>query len=91
MAVISDKTINEILNKLDNSITELAKGALESIEFQSNFEEVKNFLSTQYEIRLQNLLEANNTSIHHLESGMKNKIIQRKQKTFEDISKLFNI
>jgi len=91
MALLSDTMINEILDYLDKTITELAKGALESPEFQSNFEEVKNFLSNQYEIRLQNLLEVNNTSIHHLESGMKNKIIQRKQKTFENISKLFQI
>jgi len=91
MSILTDKKIDEILNYLDNSIIELAKGALESPEFQSNFEEVKNFLSNQYEIRLQNLLEVNNTSIHHLESGMKNKIIQRKQKTFENISKLFQI
>lgn len=62
---------------------------LESLEFQSNFEEIKNFLSSQYEIRLQNILEANNTSIHHLESGIKNKIIQRRQETLESILKLF--
>ena len=86
---MTEKKINEILNSLDYSITELAKEALESLEFQSNFEEVKNFLSSQYEIRLQNILEANNTSIHHLESGIKNKIIQRRQRTLENILKLF--
>ncbi|MFB5638099.1 MAG: hypothetical protein ACE5RF_06790, partial [Nitrosarchaeum sp.] len=67
----------------------LANGALESLEFQGKYDEVKNFLSSQYDIRLQNLLGAKNIDIHHLESGMKNKIIQRKQKTFENISKLF--
>ncbi|EGG42449.1 hypothetical protein Nlim_0630 [Candidatus Nitrosarchaeum limnium SFB1] len=91
MSVLTDKKINEVLDKLDDSIIELAKGALDSIEFQGNFEEVKNFFSNQYEIRLQNILEANNTSIHHLESGIKNRIIQRKQKTLENIAKLFQI
>ncbi|CAD6521412.1 conserved hypothetical protein [metagenome] len=91
MSVLTDKKIYEILDKLDGSISELAKGALDSIEFQGNFEEVKNFLSNQYEIRLQNILEANNTSIHHLESGMKNRIIQRKQKTLANIAELFQI
>lgn len=87
--ILSDKTLNEILDKIDNSITELARGALESPEFQNNYKEIENFLANQYEIRLQNILESKNTSIHHLESGMKNKIIQRKLKLFEDIFKLF--
>ncbi|EPA05696.1 hypothetical protein [Candidatus Nitrosarchaeum limnium] len=43
MSVLTDKKINEVLDKLDDSIIELAKGALDSIEFQGNFEEVKNF------------------------------------------------
>jgi hypothetical protein len=89
MVVLTDKIIDETLDSLDNSIIELAKGALESIEFQGKYDEIKIFLSSQYEIRLQSLLNAKNTNIHHLESGMKNKIIQRKQKTFENISKLF--
>jgi len=89
--VLSDKIINEILDSLDNSIIELAKGASESLEFQSSHEEINSFLSSQYEIRLQNLLNGKNVDIHYLESGIKNKIIQRKQKTLEDISKLFKI
>ncbi|MFB5604681.1 MAG: hypothetical protein ACE5R5_07470 [Nitrosarchaeum sp.] len=89
MVILTDKIMNEILNNLDSSVTELANGALESLEFQGKYDEVKNFLSSQYDIRLQKFLGAKNTDIHHLESGMKNKIIQRKQKTFENISKLF--
>jgi hypothetical protein len=89
MIRVSEKTVEDILNRLDKSIRELADGAIASPEFQSNFEEVQNFLSSQYEIRLQNMLKTNNSDIHHLESGIKNKIIQRKQKLFENISKLF--
>jgi len=89
--VLSNKIIDEMLDSLDNSIIELAKGASESLEFQSSYEEIKSFLSSQYEIRLQNLLSGKNVDIHHLESGIKNKIIQRKQKTLEEVSKLFKI
>ena len=83
--VLSQKTIDKILNSLDKSVAELAKGVLESIESHNSLQDMKNFLSSQYEIRLQNLLKAENTDIHYLESGIKNKIIQRKQKILEEI------
>jgi hypothetical protein len=86
MGLLSDTMIDEILDRLDKTITELAT---ESLEFNGNYDGVKNFLSSQYEIRLQNLLEVKKTNIHYLESGTKNKIIQRKQKLFENISTLF--
>ena len=85
MAVVSKKIIDDILDDLDKSITELAKGMLENIESQDSFQDMEGFLSSQYEIRLQNILKAKNSSIHHLETGMKNSIIQRKQKIFERI------
>ena len=86
MAVITEKTLEEILSYLEKSINNLAKEALENLEFddKSNAEE---FLQNQYDIRLENLLVGKSSSIHHLESGMKNKIIQRKQMIFEQISK----
>ncbi len=86
MAVITEKTLEEILSYLEKSINNLAKEAFENLEFddESNAEE---FLENQYDIRLENLLVGKSSSIHHLESGMKNKIIQRKQKIFEQISK----
>ncbi len=89
MGLLSDTMIDEMLDYLDKTITELATGAAESLEFNGNYDEVKNFLSNQYEIRLQNLLEIKKANIHYLESGTKNKIIQRKQKLFENISTLF--
>ena len=50
---------------------------------------MKSFLENQFDIRLENLLIAKKSSIHHLESGMKNKIIQKKQKIIEMISKKY--
>jgi len=91
MAILTEKIIDEALDNLHKSLIELANGAAESIEFQSNHKEVSNFLSSQFEIRLKNLLGVKGIDIQHLESGMKNKIIQRKQKIFDEISKLFKI
>ena len=85
--VLTIKILDDLLEHLDNSISTLAKEMLESSEFHSdnNFEE---FLSTQYDLRLDNLLQKKNSNIHHLESGMKNKIIQRKHKLIENILNL---
>ena len=86
--VLTEKTLDEILNYLDNSITKLAKDTLNSPEFQLG-DNLKQFLSNQYDIRLDNLLQGKNSNIHHLESGMKNKTIQRKQILLESIIKEF--
>ena len=82
--VLTIKILDDLLGYLDNSISKLAREMLESSEFHmdNNFEE---FLSTQYDVRLDNLLQKKNSNIHHLESGMKNLIIQRKQKLIGDI------
>jgi hypothetical protein len=55
------------------------------------FDEIMSFLKNQFELRLENLLVAKESSIHHLESGMKNKVIQRKQKIMELISEQYKI
>jgi len=88
MAVLTEKTLEEILSYLEKSINNLAKEAFGNLEFDGEFQ-LENFLQNQFEIRLENLLIAKSSSIHHLESGMKNKIIQRKQKIFEQISKQY--
>ncbi len=88
MAVLTEKTLEEILSYLEKSINNLAKEAFENLEFEGKLD-AENFLQNQFEIRLENLLIAKSSSIHHLESGMKNKIIQRKQKIFEQISKQY--
>ncbi len=88
MAVLTEKTLEEILSYLEKSINNLAKEAIGNLEFEGEIQ-VENFLQNQFEIRLENLLMAKSSSIHHLESGMKNKIIQRKQKIFDQISKQY--
>ena len=88
MTVLTEKTLEEILSYLEKSINNLAKEAIGNLEFEGETQ-VENFLQNQFEIRLENLLKAKSSSIHHLESGMKNKIIQRKQKIFDQISKQY--
>ena len=89
MPVLSEKTLDEILSYLEKSINNLAKDAFGSLEIEGGFEGVANFLTNQYDLRLENLLLSKNSSVHHLESAMKNKIIQRKQLIFEKISKQY--
>jgi hypothetical protein len=87
--ITDEKTLSEILEYLEKSIDNLAKDSFENLEIAGGFEGVENFLQNQFDIRLENLLVAKNSSIHHLESGMKNKIIQRRQKVFENIAKKY--
>lgn len=91
MVIISEKNIEEILTYLEKSIMNLAKQTFENFEIGGEFQEIEKFLENQFELRLENSLAAKNSSTHYLESGMKNKIIQRKQKIFEKISKQYRI
>ncbi len=84
--VLDDKILDEILEYLDKSMSNLAKEAFENLELEGGFQGVKDFLQSQYDIRLENLLSAKKSSKHHLVSSMKNKVIQRKQKVFENIT-----
>ena len=87
--VLTEKSLEEILSYLQNSINNLAKEAFENLELAGGFEGTNEFLQSQFDIRLENLLVAKKSSIHHLESGMKNKVIQRKQAIFENIAKQY--
>jgi len=87
--VLNDKTLDEILIYLDSSVTKLAQDTVASLEFQFDNNALKQFLSNQYDIRLGNLLQKKNSDIHHLESGVKNKIIQRKKNQINIIMKNF--
>ena len=69
---------------MENSINNLAKEAFENLEF-GEIAQIEEFLQSQFDIRLENLLVAKKSSVHHLESGMKNKIIQRKESLIKDI------
>ena len=86
---LSDKVVNDILEYLEKSINNLAMDAFDNLEIEGGIHGVKNFLENQFDIRLENLLIAKKSSIHHLESGMKNRIIQRKQEIIEKISKKY--
>ena len=89
MAVLTEKILEDILAYLEKSINNLAKEAIENPEFEVK-SQAEGFLQNQFEIRLENLLVAKGSSIHHLESSMKNKIIQKKQLIFKKISKEYN-
>ena len=88
---LTDQTLEDILNYLDRSLSKLAKDTMSSAEFHMNENALKEFLFSQYDIRLDNLLQRKNSNIHHLESNMKNKIIQKKQKLLEEILEEFKI
>ncbi|MDH3610313.1 MAG: hypothetical protein OEM79_00980 [Nitrosopumilus sp.] len=85
--VLTEKMLDEILNYLDNSVSNLVKDTISSPEFQMESGDLKQFLSNQYDIRLTNLLQGKNSNVHHLESGMKNKTIQRKEALLTGIIK----
>ena len=87
--MINEKIINEVLEYLEKSMSNLAVDAFENLEIEGGIQGVKNFLENQFDIRLENLLIAKKSSIHHLESGMKNKIIQKKQETIQKVSKKY--
>ncbi len=87
MTLFTEETLEEILLYLEKSISNLAIETFENLEFEEGFQGAENFLQNQFDIRLENLLVAKSSSIHHLESGMKNRVIQRKQMIFDQISK----
>ena len=89
MVGILEKNIDGILSYLEKSINNLAKDVFDNVEIEGGFQRVDDFLQNQFDIRLENLLASKNSSIHHLESGMKNKIIQKKQEIIETVSKKY--
>ena len=81
--------LDELLDYLEKSIEKLAEDAFSNLEVEGGIQGVLDFLENQFDIRLENLLSAKGSSIHHLESGMKNKVIQKKQMVLEKISKQY--
>ena len=86
MTLVNEETLDEILQYMDLSIKNLAKDAFENLEIHET-RQIKSFLESQYDIRLENLVAAKNASIHHLESATKNKIIQRKGLIIDNVCK----
>ena len=87
--VLTMETLNEILEYLDKSIKNLAKESVDNLEIDGGLVGILSFLENQFDIRLENMLVAKKSSIHHLESGMKNKVIQRKQTVIDSIRKQY--
>ena len=85
MTVLSHEVLKDILDYLDKSINNLAIDGADNLEIEGGIEGMKNFLENQFDIRLENLLISKDSSIHHLESGMKNLVIQKKQEIIEKI------
>jgi len=90
MTVLSQEVLKDILDYLEKSINNLAIDGADNLEIEGGIEGMKNFLENQFDIRLENLLVSKDSSIHHLESGMKNLVIHKKQEIIEKISKQFN-
>ena len=90
MTILTEKILNDILEYLEKSINNLAIDAFDNLEIEGGIQGVKSFLENQFDIRLENLLISKNSSIHHLESGMKNLVIQKKQEIILKISKQLN-
>ncbi len=86
MTILTQKELDEILEYLNKSITNLAVNSIEISEFQSGSQDFENFISSQFDIRLENLLKSKDSSIHHLESGMKNMVIQKKEELLDNIN-----
>ena len=89
MAVLTATMLEELLNYLEKSIENLATDAFNNLEVEGGTQGILSFLENQFDVRLENLLIAKGSSIHHLESGMKNKVIQKKQIILERISKQY--
>ena len=89
MTVLSQEALKDILDYLEKSINNLAIDGADNLEIEGGIEGMKNFLENQFDIRLENLLISKDSSIHHLESGMKNLVIQKKQEIIEKISKKY--
>lgn len=75
--VLSADDVEEILAYLEKSVTRLAGEASENLGMKGD--SLEDFLGGQFDLRLDRMLEAKNSNIHHLESGMKNMVIQKKQ------------
>ena len=89
MTVLTEKNLNDILEYLEKSISNLATDVFDNLEIEVGVQGVKSFLENQFDIRLENLLIAKKSSIHHLESRMKNKVIIKKQEIIESVSKKY--
>ena len=87
--VLTEGAVDEILDYRDKAIENTVKEMFGNMEINTGLTDISNFLQNQFDIRLENILLAKNSSTHHLESGMKNKIIQRKRLLTDKIDKQY--
>ena len=81
---VDEKTVVEILNKLDDSMDELVA--------QQKFKdwvEMEDFLDVQYQSRLESILRGKSSSIDDLKSEMKNIIVLRKKRLFDHLKQTY--
>ncbi len=81
---VDEKTVVEILNKLDDSMDELVA--------QQKFKdwvEMEDFLNVQYQSRLESILRGKSSSIDDLKSEMKNIIVLRKKRLFDHLKQTY--
>ncbi len=81
---VDEKTVVEILNKLDDSMDELVA--------QQKFKdwvEMEDFLNVQYQSRLESKLRGKSSSIDDLKSEMKNIIVLRKKRLFDHLKQTY--
>ena len=81
--VLSADDVEEILAYLEKSVTRLAGEASENLGMKGD--SLEDFLRGQFDLRLDRMLEAKNSNIHHIESGMKNMVVQKKQALLDGI------
>ena len=57
MTTITTKSLDELLDYLDKSIENISKDVIKNSEFHTDMEKLEEFLSSQYDIRLENFAE----------------------------------
>jgi len=82
--MISDSQLGEMLDRVESGLKSMmGYGSQSNPKLPDG--STRDFLAAQYDVRLGNFLEAAGTNIHHLESGIKNRIILRKQRFFDEL------
>ena len=87
--MITDSQLDDILDKVEFGLKSMI-GYNNRSDFKLNDNSIIDFLANQYDVKLYNLLESLGDNIHYLESGIKNKIILRKQKFIDELKQKNN-
>ena len=85
MTMFGEDELVEVLDYLDVSLLKFNAGMRAEQRFLKEAKGSSDFYKAQYDSRLENLLRAKGIDIHHLESGIKNKIILRREELLKKI------